>query len=56
MGIMDNMKDSINDKKDDMNIDSMKARIEELRHKDEMGQLDDNGRQELSMLKSKIKM
>ncbi len=45
MGLMDNM-----------DMDSIKARIQELSQKDEKGQLDDNGRQELSMLKSKIKM
>ncbi len=41
-GIMDNMGD----------MDTMKARYEELKIKDQTGQLDDSGRAELDQLRS----
>ena len=48
-GVLDNMKDQYGDK-----MDSMKARYEELRNKEQAGELDDKGRAELNELKSKF--
>jgi hypothetical protein len=45
MGLMDNMKDKMSD------MDSMRARFEDLKQKEQMGDLDDKGREELNKLK-----
>lgn len=50
MGMMDNIKH----KMEDMDMDSMRARYEELRRKDENGQLDDKGREELGRLRERM--
>ncbi len=50
MGLMDNAKDMMGD----MDKDSMRAKYEELRSKDEAGQLDDKGRDMMNQLREKM--
>ncbi len=59
MGLMDNMKDKMSDSTNNhkgMDMEGLRARFEELRRKDEMGQADDREREEMSMIRSKIGM
>lgn len=45
-GLIDNMKDKFGD------MDSMKAKFEELKSKDQNGELDDKGKAQLEQLRS----
>lgn len=48
-GFMDNAKSKMGDMGDDMS-----ARFEELKSKEQAGELDDKGREELQMLRSRM--
>jgi hypothetical protein len=42
------------DKMEDMSMDNMRKEYEELRSKDQMGQLDDGGRERLARLRERM--
>jgi len=51
MGMMDDMKD----KASNMSQDQIQARVSELMDKEKRGELSDQGREELNMLRGKMK-
>lgn len=52
MGMMDDMKNKLGN----MDMDSMRAEMEELSHKEEAGQLTDAGRERLARLREHLNM